>query len=284
MATYTLISFENPQGNSDADAVGLTPPNTTYPLTLDPGNSYTYNYPSPTFEYGLIYDSGSGQIRIVDNGGGPLDIVHYAFNGSSWTCVYDRYDRPSMLATYFTTDLIATPQIFIRPAVNPTSIVYTVNSNAELASSINLVVSGPGATDYSFNPTSNWFKYTVSGLTTGCNYEAYAYQLSAAGCNSPSIFFRTVTTGSEPSAVQDISGNVIGTDVKLDWGFSASDGSAPIYWHVIRDLSQGLKYNVPGTISTFTAPLSIPGSNLFSVEAVNDPGYSPRSYWSTLAV
>lgn len=284
MATYTLTSFQNPLSNADTDATGLMSPPTTYPLELNPDNSYTYNYPDPTFEYGLIYDSGSGQIRIYDNTLVEFDIVHYAFNGLTWTCVYDRYDRPSMLATYFTTDAIAAPQIFVRPKALPNSIVYTVNSNAQLASSINLVVSGPGASNYSFYPTTNWFQFTVGGLTTGCNYSAYAYQFDVAGSNSPSTFFRTVTTGFKPGPVQDLSGNVVGTDVKLDWNFSASNGSALIDWHVIRDLSQGFKYNVPGTISTFTAPLLVPGSNLLSVEAVNDPGYSYREYWSTIIV
>jgi hypothetical protein len=73
--------------------------------------------------------------------------------------------------------------------------------------------------------------------------------------------------------------------VKLDWNFSSSNGGATIKWHVIRDLTSTIKYNVPGTISTYTAPLlQNPGTNLFSVEAVNDPGYSPRVYWSTLIV
>lgn len=283
MASYTLTSFQNPQGNSDADAVGLTPPNTTYPLTLDPGNSYTHNYPSPTFEYSLIYDAGLNQICIRDNTNSQL-TTFYTFTGAQWNCTADVYSRVSMLTTYFTTDAVAAPQIFVRPKVFPTSIIYTVNSNAQLASSINLVVTGAGASNYSFYPTSNWFQYTVSGLTTGCNYAAYAYQFSAAGCNSPSAYFRTVTTGYEPAPVQNLSGTIIGTDVKLDWNFSSSNGSAPIGWHVIRDLKQGFKYNVPGTISTYTAPLLAPGSNLLSVEAVNDPGYSFRKYWSTIVV
>jgi hypothetical protein len=282
MASYVLASFVNPQGNSDADALGLTPPN-TYPLTLNPGNSYTYNYPNPTFEYALVYNSGLNQICIRDNTNSQL-TTFYTFNGTQWNCTSDIYSRASMLATYFTTNAVAAPQIFIRPKVFPSSIIYTVNSNAQIASSINLVVTGSGSSNYSFYPTSNWFQYSVGGLTIGCNYSAYAYQFSSEGSNGPSAIFRTVTTGYDPGPVRDLSGVVIGTNVKLNWNFSASNGSAPIGWHVIRDLKQGFKYNVPGTLSTYTAPLLSPGSNLLSVEAVNDPGYSYREYWSTIIV
>jgi hypothetical protein len=288
MASVTLTNFYNPLGNSDADIVGLLPANTTYPLTLDASNSYKYDYPSPTFEYGLFYNTGTNQLEIIDNTG-PLTTSVYGYNGATarYECISDVYSRASVLATYFTTNNTAipsAPQIFIRPKPFPTSITYTVNSNAQFTSSINLVVTGPGGSDYSFVPTSNWFKYNVTGLTIGCNYQAIAYQTDISGVSSISTVFRTVQTGYEPGPVSSLTGNIVGTDVKLNWAFSSSNGSATINWHVIRDFSQNYKYNVPGTISSFNAPLLIPGQNLFSVEAVNDPGYSTRVYWSTITV
>jgi hypothetical protein len=182
----------------------------------------------------------------------------------------------------------STPQIFIRPNALPTEIIYTVNSNADLASSINLYVTGPvGTADYSFKPDFYWYKYTVPGLTTGCNYSAFAFQYTAGGLSSLAAEYRTVQTGYNPGPVQNLTGtlNAPSTLVTLNWDFSASNGDADIKWHVIRDLTSTIKYNVPGTVQTFTAPIfNNPGTSLFSVEAVNDPGYSERVYWSTVIV
>jgi hypothetical protein len=146
-------------------------------------------------------------------------------------------------------------------------------------------VTGPGGGEYSFVPTSHWYRYTVTGLTISSNYSAVAYQTNSGGVSSLTTTYRTVQTGYLPGPVQNLNGTVNGLTATLDWNFSSSNGDATIKWHVIRDLSSNIKYNVPGTISTYTAPLLInPGINLFSVEAVNDPGYSTRMYWSTLVV
>jgi hypothetical protein len=293
MATITLNDFFNPLNNTDADIQGLmpNPPGpTTYPLTIySSGTGTPYDFPNPTNEYQLFYNVGLDEVQIKDNtsGGAVTTVYKYDIGTAQWNAFSDIYDRASVLATYFTTlntPGVNPPQIFIRPKPYPTSIVYTVNSNAQFTSSINLFVTGPGGAEYSFVPTSNWYQYTVSGLTTGCNYEAIAFQTNNSGISSISTVFRTVQTGYLPGPVNDLSGNIIGTDVKFDWAFSSSNGDAEIQWHVIRDFTQNQKYNVPGFISTFTAPLLIPGLNLFSVEAVNDPGYSLRSYWSTTTV
>ena len=208
----------------------------------------------------------------VQNAASNININAQAFDGG----VTINYTGGSNLAV---------PQIFIRPKPYPNSIVYQVNSNTQFTSSIKLVVTGPGATNYSFVPTSNWYRYTVTGLTTSCNYSAYAYQINSSGLSSLTTAYRTVQTGYLPAPVQNLTGAVNGSTATLDWNFSSYDGDATIKWHVIRDLSLNLKYNVLGTISTYTAPLLVnPGINLFSVEAVNDPGYSPRMYWSTLVI
>jgi hypothetical protein len=208
----------------------------------------------------------------VQNSPGGITIDANAFDGGV-TINYTGGSNPAI------------PQIFIRPKPLPNAIIYQVNSNAQFTSSINLIVSGPGGGEYSFVPTTNWYRYTVSGLTISSNYSAVAYQTNSDGLSSLTATYRTVQCGYKPAPVQNLVGTVNGGNVTLDWNFSSSNGDATIKWHVIRDLTSTIKYNVPGTISTYTAPLLVnPGTNLFSVEAVNDPGYSPRMYWSTIIV
>jgi hypothetical protein len=184
-----------------------------------------------------------------------------------------------------TYNFLTAPQIFVRPIVTANTITFTVNSNSSVLSSLNIVLSGPGGGDFNFlPPPSYWYRYTISGLTSGCNYASSAYYYDSNNVSSQSATFRAVYAGNKPSVVQNLNGTISGTDVILDWNTPVSDGGAPLLGYMIRDLTQTSNYNVPPFISTYTAPLLIPGSNLFSLEAVNDPGYSPRVYWSTVTV
>lgn len=179
------------------------------------------------------------------------------------------------------------PQIIPRPIVGPTTMTFTVNSNSDSAStsSLHILLNGPGGGNFSFLPPSyGWYRYNISGLTSGCNYTSEAFYYDSNSLSSQSVQFRNVYTGSTPSVVQNLSGTINGTNVTLDWNTPSSDGGAPLLGYMIRDLVQNSNYNVPYWISTYTAPLLVPGTNNFSLEAVNDPGYSPRSYWSTIIV
>jgi hypothetical protein len=174
------------------------------------------------------------------------------------------------------------PQIFIRPKPIASSIFFTVNSNFNQLSSYSLTVVGPGGSNYAFYPTSNWYQYLVTNLSFGTYYSASVVQRNSNGVAGPSTIYRTIQTGNKPNPVQNLTGTINGTNVTLDWNFPTYDGGATIGWYVIRNLLQNNKYNVPGTFSTYTTALTVPGSNVFSVEAVNDPGYSPRTYFSTV--
>lgn len=172
------------------------------------------------------------------------------------------------------------PTIFIRPKPFASSIIYTVNPVDANISSFNLAVSGPGASNYSFQATSNWYKYKVTDLSISSEYSASVYQIDSNGLTSPPTVYRTVETGNDSGPVQNLSSIVNGSNITLTWQPPANPGGATIQWYVIRNLSQSIKYNTPGHITTFTTALSA-GSNTFSVEAVNDPGYSPSIYNST---
>jgi hypothetical protein len=179
------------------------------------------------------------------------------------------------------------PTIIPRPLVYPTSMTFTVNSNADIAlvSSLNIQINGPGGGVFGFKPPPyGWYRYTINGLTSGCNYTSAAYLTGSNQVSSAQTPFRSVYTGNKPSEVQNLTGNVIGSSVTLGWNAPSSSGGAPLLGYMIRDLVQNSNYNVPFWTTSYTAPLLVPGSNLFSLEAVNDPGYSSRVYWSTITV
>lgn len=173
------------------------------------------------------------------------------------------------------------PTIFIRPDSQPSSIVYTVNPVDANISSFNLSVDGPGASNYSFQATSNWYQYTVNDLTFGSNYSASIVQTNNSGVASAPSVYRTVQTGNKPDPVQSLAGVKGSNSVSLTWDAPASNGGANVNWYVIRNLSDSIKYNTVGFSNSFIAPYS-GGAKNYSVEAVNDPGYSPRVYFSTI--
>jgi hypothetical protein len=205
-------------------------------------------------------------------------------NNSPFVITVEADAFPPSVPVNYTEGGPSTPTIFIRPKPFPTSIVYTVNPDV-YTSSVYLNVVGAGGGEYSFAPTGNWYQYTVTGLTTSTEYSASIYQYNSFNQSSLTTQYRTVMTGNKPDPVQDISGvyDVTGNVAVLTWNPPVSDGGATVYWNVIRDLTNDVKYNVPGYIYSYSTPVLLaPGSNLYSVEAVNDPGYSPRSYWSTI--
>jgi hypothetical protein len=173
------------------------------------------------------------------------------------------------------------PTIFIRPKPLASSILYTVNPNYATTSSYTLSVTGNNASNYSFATSEGWYKYTVSSLTFGDIYSATAFQTDSNGLSSDSVPYRTVQTGNLPSTVYNLAGAVNGTQLTLSWQPPAEDGGATINWYVIRDLLQFNKFNTSGYVYSFDTTLTT-GSNIFSVQAVNDPGYSGMSYFSTV--
>lgn len=177
------------------------------------------------------------------------------------------------------------PQIIPRPIVGNTNMTFTVNSNSDSAStsSLHILLNGPGGGNFSFLPPSyGWYRYNIGGLTSGCNYTSEAFYYNSNSLSSVSVSFRTIYTGNKPSAVINLTNSNSVSQVYLNWNTPSSDGGAPLLGYMIRDLVQNSNYNVPYWISSYTVqnPV-IPGNNLFSLEAVNDPGYSPRSYLST---
>jgi hypothetical protein len=175
------------------------------------------------------------------------------------------------------------PSIFIRPKPTPTTVTYTVNPNNPTNSSYFLEVTGFGASNYSFVADTSWYKYTVSNLTLSCNYSAQVYQIDSNGLSNGPVAFRTVQTGYLPGPVQNLSTTISGSSATLTWGAPLSNGGATVDWYVIRNLTTSVKYNTIGNVNNIFLPLS-GSSNLFSVEAVNDPGYSTRVYNSTITV
>ena len=269
MAGTTLLQFFNPLGNTDSEITGLQA--ATYPLILNAANSYTYSYFSGS--YNLIYDPVYNLLRIWDTGTPTVIYVQNTANGN-WECAYDAYNRPSVLATYFTTNFSLTPPVYIRPVVTTNTIRYnwevSTLTTAEYILTCASINSGSGGGTVTLNSTIG--VYTYSGLTFGKTYEC-AIIGSNSGNVGNSTFFRTVTTGNPPDAPTAPSFVSTPTSITLSWEAPAGVQTPTIGWYVITDSNSGRQYNT----RFFTTSLTIPfdgTAHTYRFQSVSDTGYS----------
>ena len=275
MSSITLTNFFNPQGNLDDEIEGLTPPNTTYPLTLDLSNSYTYVY---TFNplYQLVYNSGTTELKIYDNG---IHIVTYSLDlpTGNYVCTHNALNRPSVLATYFTTTIppvLSQPYIYIRPAVDANSIRYNWEVSTLGATDFILTCAstdgGSGGGTVVLGSTIN--THTFSGLSFGKTYAAGLVG-TVGGSPSPSSIYRTVTTGNDPGVVQNVSYISTATTISLTWAPPAGSQTPSVGWYVVKDSNANRDYCTGFAFSSITIPFD-ETPHTYDLYSVSDAGYS----------
>lgn len=269
MASYTLSDFFNPLGNGDSEITGLMAPNTTYPLTLDPGNSYSYAYSA----YVLNYDSGSDRIRILD-AGNPTVVYAYNTSTARWECESDTFGRPSVLATYFTTPGL---YIYIRPVVATNQIRFNWNSNASANSYIlSCTSTDGGGGGGEVNLTTATETYTYTGLTYGKTYEGAINTSNASSGIGPSTIYRTVMTGDPPEPPTSIGYTSTLTTISFSWSPPVAAQTPAIGWYVITDSNTTAQYNTRFYTTNITIPFD-DTPHTYEFQSVSDTGYSTKA-------
>lgn len=166
------------------------------------------------------------------------------------------------------------PVIQLRPWPTQNSIHYwwgTSNPSDNVINNL-LRITDSNAYNQTFTLSPAVTNYPVTGLTSNVQYSGFLQASNANGLG-PTSAFRQVYTGGAPSATPVVlASNLTADSVQLNWTLATANG-APIGWYVITDLAANKRYNTLGNASNITVPYT-PGSNMFSVAAVSDPGYS----------
>jgi hypothetical protein len=123
--------------------------------------------------------------------------------------------------------------------------------------------------------------YTLSNLSQGTNVSGYIYQVNTLNATSPLADYRQVTTGNLPSAPQSVSYTSVGSNRALiEWQPPASDGGASLLGYVIQNNDESIRLSAKAYHFSRLTPMLSTGIQQFSVQAVNDPGYGPKT-WTT---
>jgi hypothetical protein len=184
--------------------------------------------------------------------------------------------------------MAAPPVQHVRPITCNTSISYFWNpstTTTEYVSSFNLTITGPSVNSNIALPPSARF-YTVSGLSTSSNYSGNVYLTNISNVISPAVDFRTVTTGSRPSAPQNVTASYVGSNrLFIQWSTPTSDGGTPIRNYLVKT-EQNSNIRIPARFyqNSVITPILSTGTYTFSVQAINDAGYSSKANTASLAV
>ena len=122
--------------------------------------------------------------------------------------------------------------------------------------------------------------YEVTGLTNGTSYTFSIYASNASG-NGPAATFRTVEPGFRPMEAENVTAIITGSSAVVSWDAPSSAPIAPIHWYVIKardiDTNNIIKVSAHGYDRQKTLYLTPSSSYIFTVYAVNDPGYAPSA-------
>ena len=175
----------------------------------------------------------------------------------------------------------------VRPITCNTSISYFWNASttSQYVSSFNLTFTGPSINS-NIGLTPEYRFYTFTGLSTSSNYSANVYLTDTSNNISPAADFRTVITGNRPSAPQALSASYVGSNrVLITWSTPTSDGGSPIDNYIVKT-EQNSNIRIPARSYQYSAitPMLSTGTYIFSVQAINDAGYSPKGLTSNIAI
>ena len=172
------------------------------------------------------------------------------------------------------------PQITIRPVATSGALQFYWSTPASDGGSpiTGYTLSCAGLTSQSLGASTYTYKYT--GLTNGTSY---TFSITAENTNgsSPAATFRTVRPGGKPGPVQSLSvSRAAAPAATVSWTAPASDGGAGLLGYFVKAVSTDpdepvIKQSVsPGTTTATISGLTSDSVYKYSVNAVNDPGYS----------
>ena len=176
----------------------------------------------------------------------------------------------------------SSPQITIRPLATSGALQFYWSTPASDGGSpiTGYTLSCAGLSSQSLGAST--YTYTYTGLTNGT---AYTFSITAENTNgsSPAATFRTVKPGGKPGPVQSLAvSRAAAPAATLSWTAPASDGGAALLGYTVKAVSTDpedpvIKQSVsPGTTTTTISGLTSDSVYNYSVNAVNDPGYSPE--------
>lgn len=173
------------------------------------------------------------------------------------------------------------PNIYVRPLCSNASLTFywDAPTTGTPPTSYNLTVSGPGGG--TCNVLSPGY-YTVTGLTNGSNYSSYIKSSNANGESALSSF-RDVQPGFKPDPPSDLTSSITVSNVTIGWT-APTPPVAEIKWYVITDTYDSSRYNTEGYKNTITIPNVVAGTHYYTIQSVNDPGYSTRVSTSAVTV
>lgn len=184
--------------------------------------------------------------------------------------------------------MAAPPIPHVRPTTCNTSISYYWNpstTTTEYVSSFNLLFTGPSINS-NVALTPEYRFYTFTGLSTSSNYSANVYLTDTSNNVSPAVDFRSVITGNRPSAPQNVEASYVGSNrLLITWSTPTSDGGSPIDNYIIKTTNNS-NIRIPARSYQYSAltPMLSTGTYTFSVQAINDVGYSVKANTSNIAI
>ncbi len=173
------------------------------------------------------------------------------------------------------------PNIYIRPRVNDQSITYTFfPSWTYPVSSLALVLRPDGEPSVTQTFTPNTTTFTFTGLTYNKYYFTNVYSIDNDRISSAAAEYRTVTPGAKPPVVQNLTAQKTNNSLLISWNPPIPSSNYTIKGYSIRSSNAipELKFNVPAHSTAFLTPSLNSGNIAFSVQAVNDTGYGPKTY------
>jgi Concanavalin A-like lectin/glucanases superfamily/Fibronectin type III domain len=169
----------------------------------------------------------------------------------------------------------------IRPSVRSGQATFFWGSPAsdggEPITGYTLIDSGNSIT-CNYSPST--FSATVGGLTDGTPYTFSVYATNSVGNGAPATY-RTIQPGNRPDVPQNVAITEYNSNTaNVTWDAPVSDGGADIFWYVIKsDTNPALKFSASGAQSNkYITGLTQGNVYRFSVQAVNDPGYSLKVF------
>lgn len=173
-----------------------------------------------------------------------------------------------------------------RPLVGTSTIQYywgMLDYATSVSSYALVVTSNTGSNTILIQPFTTSF--TLSNLTTSADVSGSIYQINGLNNSSPLVDFRRVTTGDIPGAPQTVTYTPVGPrQARIEWTAPTTDGGAGLLGYFIQDSNETIRLSAKSYHFSRLTPQLSTGTQQFSVQAVNDPGYGPKAWTSSFTI